>query len=391
MLKKIDSLEDFNRIQTYFIWIYKIKNHLEINRDLNESEMLMISQWKKSYAEELILKACEITLHRDNLIPSAYIRYTNGILRNWGESGVSSLEETEEYKKNFWEENGQAFGFFVGELNKNKVDISRDVQEIVDNSFEKYLGTQTKEQILNNKNATIYEMSINGKDVRLELPNELESKELDEIKYKLFQMVHKNLHIIPGIRTPNINETYDSLKYDYKTGEELTEYVTAVKESMKFVENVKNNILEKKGLLFLGDTGTGKSYLLNCIGNALIAEGLSVAMFSSAVLFETLINYRFGKEKNAYYNILKEMCAIDLLIIDDLGSEITNRATNSCLFEIINERLLNNKPIAISTNLSLKEINYRYGQEILSRIYSYLEIICLYGSDIRIFKKRLER
>ena len=182
-------------------------------------------------------------------------------------------------------------------------------------------------------------------------------------------------------------ENFDTLSHEYHTGEELTKFIEAEKAARNLVANfdcIHGNIL------FKGTAGTGKSFLSNCIANELIQRGCSVIYFSSVSLFEKISSYTFNKDKNNTDNPLKDIYTCDLLVIDDLGSELTNQFVCSQLFSVVNERHLRNKSTVISTNLDLNELSARYTERVFSRLYSYYDIYDLSGNDVRIYKKRIE-
>ena len=158
-------------------------------------------------------------------------------------------------------------------------------------------------------------------------------------------------------------------------------------ECLKFVENFDN--IEERNLLFTGNTGLGKTYMTNCIANEILKKGKTVLYQTAPVLFETIISNKFKKTKDSdefYKNVLN----VDLLIIDDLGTENPNSMTIGELFTIINTRILrlNNKPIKtiISTNLSIKQIFEFYEERIGSRIAGYYNIYQFFGEDLRLKK-----
>ena len=138
-------------------------------------------------------------------------------------------------------------------------------------------------------------------------------------------------------------------------------------------------------LFFSGSTGTGKTFLTNCIAKELLDRGCSVIYFTACEIFEILSGRIFDRSTNPddYNNIF----SCDLLIIDDLGTEITNAVTVSQFFHCMNERILSRKPMLISTNLSLREIANIYSERISSRITEHFTPVRLYGRDIRIQKK----
>jgi len=183
------------------------------------------------------------------------------------------------------------------------------------------------------------------------------------------------------------NETFDNISHEYHTGEELTNFLEAEKASRNLVANFD---YDHTNILFKGTAGTGKSFLSNCIANELIKNGYSVIYFSSVALFEKLSSYKFSKDKSFMDNPLKDIYSCDLLVIDDLGSELTNQFVISELFSIINERFLRKRSTVISTNLNFNDISERYTERTFSRLYSYYDVYDLSGNDVRVYKKRFE-
>ena len=107
------------------------------------------------------------------------------------------------------------------------------------------------------------------------------------------------------------------------------------------------------GLLFWGDVGTGKSFLAGCIANALIDQGISCCMTSIARISNAM-NGLFSEDKNRYLNSLNEY---RLLIIDDLGSERNTEYSLEQVYDVIDSRYVSGKPLIITTNLTVEELN----------------------------------
>lgn len=180
-------------------------------------------------------------------------------------------------------------------------------------------------------------------------------------------------------------ENFSTLSYQYYEGEDLTRFQNAVNVSKNFVSGFKS---EYHNLLFYGSVGTGKSFLSGCIAKELLSQGYSVIYFSANSLFESLAQYTYDtKLKEALYNFYKDLYNCDLVIIDDLGTEVTNAFVTSQLFSLLNERHLRQKSTIISTNLNLVEVKERYSERIFSRISSNYSICKLTGVDIRIQKR----
>lgn len=138
-------------------------------------------------------------------------------------------------------------------------------------------------------------------------------------------------------------------------------------------------------LLLYGSTGLGKTFMCNCIANYLLSKEISVLYQTAFSLFEIVENHKFNKqneteENKINYNMIFEC---DLLIIDDLGTEVSNSFTNAELFNIINERLITNKKVIISTNLSLEQLRDTYSDRIISRVLNNFDALEFYGEDLR--------
>ena len=181
-------------------------------------------------------------------------------------------------------------------------------------------------------------------------------------------------------------ENFSTLSTEYYQGEDLRRFESAVDLCRNFIKNFNQDY---HNILFYGTVGTGKSFLSGCIAKELIDKGYSVIYFSSSGLFDMLARYSFDyKEKEALQDFCEDIYGCDLLIIDDLGTEITNTFVASQLFSCLNERGLRKKAMIISTNLSLEELRDRYSDRIFSRITSSFSLCKLTGQDIRICKKR---
>lgn len=181
-------------------------------------------------------------------------------------------------------------------------------------------------------------------------------------------------------------ENFSTLSSEYYQGEDLRRFESAVDLCRNFIKNFNQDY---HNILFYGTVGTGKSFLSGCIAKELIDKGYSVIYFSSSGLFDMLARYSFDyKEKEALQDFCEDIYGCDLLIIDDLGTEITNTFVSSQLFSCLNERGLRKKAMIISTNLSLEELRDRYSDRIFSRITSSFSLCKLTGQDIRICKKR---
>ncbi len=141
-------------------------------------------------------------------------------------------------------------------------------------------------------------------------------------------------------------------------------------------------------LLFYGTTGLGKTFMCNCIAKALLDIGKIVIYQTAFKILQIIKDYEFNQNYNSKssgeYDLLFDA---DLLIIDDLGTEITSSFSNAQIFNIVNSRLIKQKKTIISTNLSPKEIADTYSDRIFSRIFSEFTPLKFYGPDLRWEKK----
>lgn len=188
-------------------------------------------------------------------------------------------------------------------------------------------------------------------------------------------------------------ENFSRLLYDYYDSSEIipelgltnADYMRRVVAGCR--EFAADFDRKKENLLFTGSTGVGKTFLTNCIAKELIDSGHSVIYLSAGDLFEVFSRNKFDYDtpedmRDTYRYILD----CDLLIIDDLGTELNNSFTSSQLFYCINERMNMSRSTIISTNLSLKQLRDSYTDRVTSRIMRY-RIIPLYGRDIRVLKR----
>ncbi len=155
----------------------------------------------------------------------------------------------------------------------------------------------------------------------------------------------------------------------------------ALELCMDFAENFQK---DKKNIILSGNAGTGKTYLSSCIANRALENGKTVYYTGAYKLFETLEALKFGKETDeGAADISKYVYDVDLLIIDDLGTEFATQFTSAAFFDIVNSRLISGKSTVISTNLNLEGIERMYSQRIVSRIMGEYKEIALYGNDVR--------
>lgn len=185
-------------------------------------------------------------------------------------------------------------------------------------------------------------------------------------------------------------ENFDHFSFDYysdtirneATG--LTALDTARRAYDTAQSFVRNFDTSFENLFLYGDTGVGKTFLSHCIAHELLKSAHCVLYFSAFDLFDLLAGNTFSKKDNSTGEDLIYDC--ELLIIDDLGTELTNSFVSSQLFLCINERIMRRKSTIISTNLKLENFSGTYSERTFSRIASNYHMVKLIGKDIRIQK-----
>ena len=140
-------------------------------------------------------------------------------------------------------------------------------------------------------------------------------------------------------------------------------------------------------LLFNGGTGLGKTFLSACIARGVADKGFSVIYETATHLFNKLEQAKFNPTEETRQEAAK-FTACDLLIVDDLGTEMPSQFVTAALYSLLNDRLLAGKPMIISTNLNVDEIHRRYSPQIASRLQGSFHQLIFLGEDIRILKNR---
>lgn len=177
----------------------------------------------------------------------------------------------------------------------------------------------------------------------------------------------------------------------YKSEKSPRENILNIKARAEdFVKNFSDE--NNKNLIFIGGTGLGKTFMSNCIAKEALEMGKTVIYQTAGKIMEIVMDYRMNRDNGgidaSQYN---ELFDVDLLIIDDLGTENVTEARLSELFNIINTRIINGKKkgirTVISTNKDLKELITYYDQRIVSRILGNFDVYRFFGEDIRLMKK----
>ena len=173
-------------------------------------------------------------------------------------------------------------------------------------------------------------------------------------------------------------ENFD-LKYYSEEGENPRRRMTAIfKLCKEYV--IDFNPQKSENLLFMGQSGLGKTHLTLAIVSGVIEKGYNVVYGPCENLFSLIEKEKFTGENKGSYDA---MIDCDLLVLDDLGAEIATPFSKAALYNLINTRMLSNKPTIINTNLTIKEIETRYTARVASRLIGSYNANKFLGEDIR--------
>lgn len=190
-------------------------------------------------------------------------------------------------------------------------------------------------------------------------------------------------------------QNFDRLRLDVYS-DQPWEGKRSPRENMKRVVTVCEGFARRfpnyplQNLLLSGGTGLGKTFLSGCIAREVSERGYSVVYDTAISLFSTFEAKKFsrdlGQERQARDDTRRYLNC-DLLILDDLGSELTTPLAQSTLYEVVNSRLQAAKHTIISTNLSMEQIAARYSPQVVSRLAGTYQELTFYGDDIRRMKR----
>ncbi len=192
--------------------------------------------------------------------------------------------------------------------------------------------------------------------------------------------------VMAGYRSSGIyglmkSQSFDNflLKYYNSDAENYNSMKLLVEKTRKYAEEFDENTY--RNFLFIGNTGLGKTHLSTSIAAKVVERGFDVLYVSACSMISDFEAKRFSGAANS--TDISRYYTADLLIIDDLGTELNNQFTISCIYEVINARMISTKSTIINTNLRRAELVSRYGDRVASRLFGeYLPAI-FRGTDIR--------
>ncbi len=177
---------------------------------------------------------------------------------------------------------------------------------------------------------------------------------------------------------------YDD-EYDPKLGKTTRAHMESVYESCR--EYARKFRSVRYNLFMNGGTGLGKTFLSACIAKTVSQDGFSVVYESAPTLFSRFEAEKFGRGDEEADGEVRRYMTCDLLIVDDLGTELTTAFTNSALYSLINTRLITGKKTIITSNYDMSELRARYTPQIMSRLEGEYIVLFFAGDDIRLKRR----
>lgn len=189
-----------------------------------------------------------------------------------------------------------------------------------------------------------------------------------------------------GIANLLETQTFDNFSLDfYREKPEVLRAMTGLSQFVRdYAETFDPD--QSKSLLLMGGTGLGKTHLSSAIARRVIERGFDVFYVTAINMISDFEAEQFGNRHDARGHFTDKYFECDLLILDDLGTELTNQFTVSCLYNVLNMRINRRLPTIISTNLMQNELMQKYSERITSRLLGEFRILPFLGTDIRLQK-----
>ncbi len=213
------------------------------------------------------------------------------------------------------------------------------------------------------------------------------------VDYRMCSCMKEKL-VVAGLESSGMyslieSQTFENFDLGYYSGDALTR----MKMILEIAKNYANNFEAGKSgsIIMMGNTGLGKTHISSAMGGVIIKKGNDVYYTGAVEMLGDFENERFGYDRSGEgSSVTDKYFSCDLLIIDDLGTELINQFSTSCLYNLINSRLIKKKATIINTNFTRDEIRKKYQDRITSRIFGEYTVLPFLGTDIRekkIFKK----
>lgn len=214
------------------------------------------------------------------------------------------------------------------------------------------------------------------------------------VDYRMCKCMKEKL-IMAGLESSGMAEliavqSFDNFDLNFYNGDARVRIEAILSIVKPYAENFEPG--KSVSIIMMGNTGLGKTHLSSAIGAKVIEKGHDVYYTASVDMlndFETekFSNFGRGSEKG----LTDKYFSCDLLIIDDLGTEVVNQFTATCLYSLVSSRLIKRKATIINTNYTRDELRKKYTDRITSRIFGEYTVLPFLGSDIREQKLKMKR
>ena len=314
----------------------------------------------------------------------------NSVLKEYEKLRHDAVKKRDEYVKEIYKDNpdiektekeiNECGMKYTGDIIKNPLNGEKIIAEMEEKISELKIK---REKLLAEKNIESDYNKVKYNCEKCSDTGFISSEKCECLKLKLRENEYKMSNIGNLIKTHNF-ENFDFSYYSdekNKSGISPKEYITlAYNNSKKMCEDLINS----KNILFYGNSGLGKTFLSSCIAKEIIDLGYDVRFFRAEKMFSAYDDYKFNRgnfEENR--RIIDEIYNCDLLIIDDLGTEFFTQNSLSFLLDVLSERIIKNKKIVITTNLSIDQLDKKYTPRFVSHLYEGFNPMRLEGENIR--------
>lgn len=191
-------------------------------------------------------------------------------------------------------------------------------------------------------------------------------------------------------------QSFDQFDLSFYSTQHLSDWGRSPRENMEKIFKISSDYAKNFGryyfnnLFLSGSTGLGKTFLSASIAHVVSQSGHSVVYDTAGRIFAQFETKKFSRDEDDSREArdgTRRYLGCDLLIIDDLGSEMTTPFVQSALYELVNSRLIANKSTVISSNLTMDDVRRRYSQQVASRLDGEYRVMPFFGEDIRILRK----
>lgn len=192
-------------------------------------------------------------------------------------------------------------------------------------------------------------------------------------------------------------QSFDTFRLDYYSQVLYPSQGLSPRENMRMVRDFCSKYAQNfgkfhyKNLFLSGAPGLGKTFLSACIARTVSENGFSVVYDTAGNIFAQFENRKFQRDVEGVQEArddTRRYLTCDLLILDDLGSELTTQFVQTALYELVNTRMVAGKHTVISSNLTMEEVGRRYSPQIASRLEGEYRVLPFFGDDIRVLKKK---